>query len=335
MHVLLNCHVLFGQQSVWVHIRVKQPKKGIKTNSMILRGMQQRRKRQIRAECIGAPSHSSDEENFSEKGEEEKQEDRVQTMLLSRLNDVVERGLGEEMLPDSLWIEWLWQSAPMQECSMDLMMNRMHLLGLLVARYRATRQRNSNTTLAHILQQQGQKGGNHNNRLWLFDGPVSRYTLRQLTDSLQNLQIQWNRWALFSVPKMQDAIDALLHRFGVLASGSGSSSMLNSPYDDPGSIEKCSGDESKVVLTRICIRRLVGTFLVLYRHMHCWEAKEVVEEDCEDTDCGVKMHHILAASDDFSRLSMQWDLMPGAMLNYVHDFRGLFNCVSQVLPISQ
>lgn len=311
---------------------------------MIIRGSKHQRSRKRRTHYpehnIGGPinnQHGSDEEDFTEKGEEEKEDDRVQTMLLSRLNDVVveERGgsLGQAMLPDSLWIEWLWQADPMQECSMDLMMNRMHLLGLLVARYRASRQGSNNATLAHILQQ-GQKAGkshNNNNRLWLFDGPVSRYTLRQLTDSLQNLQIQWSHWALFAVPKMQDAVDALFHRFGVLASGTGSSSMLNSPYDDPGSIEKCQGDESKVVLTRICIRRLVGTFLVLYRHMHCWEAKELVEEEEGDTDCGVKMHHILAASDDFSRLSMQWDLMPGAMLNYVHDFRGLFNCVSQVL----
>lgn len=286
----------------------------------------QHRKRRIRKDFIGVPIHSLDDDSdLTEKRVGQKDDDRVQAMLLAKFNDIVEDDTSQEMLPDCIWTKWLWHSDATHECNMDLMLNRMHLLGLLVARYRATRQKNignSNASLPQILQQ-SQKA---NNRLWLFDSPVRRYTLRQLTDSLQNLQIQWNRWALFSVPKMQDAVDTLFHRFGVLASGSGDASM----YDDTGSIEKCPGDSSRVVLTRICIRRLVNTFLVLYRHMHCWDAKEIIEDNCEDTDCGVKMHHILAASDDFSQLSMQWDLMPAAKLNYVHDFRGLFNCVSQV-----
>lgn len=46
-------------------------------------------------------------------------------------------------------------------------------------------------------------------------------------------------------------------------------------------------------------------------------------------DCGIRLHHIVAASDDFSRLSMHWDLMPAAKLNYIHDFSGFFNCISQ------
>jgi len=48
-------------------------------------------------------------------------------------------------------------------------------------------------------------------------------------------------------------------------------------------------------------------------------------------NCGIKLHHILAASDDFNKLSMYWDLMPAAKLNYVHDFRGYFNCILQVV----
>jgi hypothetical protein len=113
----------------------------------------------------------------------------------------------------------------------------------------------------------------------------------------------------------------------------------NSPFDEPGSIEECSssGSAANVQLNRICIRRLVGSFWILYRHMHCWGVKTVVsreeeeDEEEEEADCSIKLHHILAASDDFSKLSMHWDLMPSAKLNYVHDFRGLFNCVSQVL----
>lgn len=100
-------------------------------------------------------------------------------------------------------------------------------------------------------------------------------------------------------------------------------------YDDPGSIEQQQQD-GRVKMNRICIRRLVNTFFVLYRHMHCWKARVEVQQ-LQDVDCGIKLHHILAASDDFSKLSMHWDLMPAAKINYVHDFRGLFNCISQVI----
>jgi hypothetical protein len=41
----------------------------------------------------------------------------------------------DPMLPDSIWDEWLWGTDALQECHMDVMMNRMHLLGLLIARW--------------------------------------------------------------------------------------------------------------------------------------------------------------------------------------------------------
>lgn len=65
--------------------------------------------------------------------------------------------------------------------------------------------------------------------------------------------------------------------------------------------------------------------------MHLWGAKEPVAGDRASGDLGIKIHHIVAASDDFSKMSMHWDLMPAAKLNYIHDFRGYFNCISQVV----
>lgn len=274
-----------------------------------------------------------DEDNEEAKKASESELDEaaaVQKLLLARMNASVEGAQPCQDLPEGIWMEWLWHSDPLQECHMEVMLNRMHLLGLLIARYRASRQRHlgsSNASLAQILACQQQR------LLWLFEGPVSRYTLRQLADTLQNLLLQWNRHSVMdAVPaeRIRGAVDALFHRFGTLASGTGHANAQNSAFDDPASIEKCPDDDKRVMLNRICIRRLLNCFLVLYRHMHCWEAKEQ-PEDVAETDCGIKLHHILAASDDFSRLSMHWDLMPAARLNYVHDFRGLFNCISQVV----
>lgn len=140
-------------------------------------------------------------------------------------------------------------------------------------------------------------------------------------DSLQNLQMQWAKNVVYTLDK--GAVDALMHRFGVLAMGTAS----NSAYDDIGSLE--TGKTN--MLSSLCIRKIVNTFLIMYRHMHCWECKvNVLEEAEEGFDCGIKIHHILASADDFSKLSMHWDLIPSARLTYIHDFRGLYNCVSQV-----
>ena len=100
-------------------------------------------------------------------------------------------------------------------------------------------------------------------------------------------------------------------------------------YDDIGSM-----DAEKKRLSKLCIRKMTNTFLILYRHLHCWTHHQSQANNNQQQiyDCGIKMHHILAASDDFTTLSMHWDLIPSARLNYQHDFRGLYNCVSQVTP---
>jgi hypothetical protein len=55
----------------------------------------------------------------------------------------------------------------------------------------------------------------------LFDGkPVKDFSLRQLRDSVQNLQMQWVPLQVVETmqPQAMEAVDALFHRFGVLAS---------------------------------------------------------------------------------------------------------------------
>lgn len=86
-----------------------------------------------------------------------------------------------------------------------------------------------------------------------------------------------------------------------------------------------------VKLNYICIRRFVRVFFVLYQHMHLWNEREQVSDVDSSFDCGILLPHILAASDDFTTLSMHWDLMQAAKLNYVHDFRSMYNCISQVI----
>ncbi len=58
-------------------------------------------------------------------------------------------------------------------------------------------------------------------RLCLFDStPVHSMTLRQLRDSVQNLQLNWVEMKVAETmqPQITEAVDALFHGFGVLAS---------------------------------------------------------------------------------------------------------------------
>lgn len=286
---------------------------------------------------IGRMSHShscfSDSHDQRTSAESEEQQ---QVTCLAEINRKLEQGLELE-LPDTLWMEWLWQTDPLQECSMDIMLNRMHLLGLIIARYRACMRKQPPHAGSNLLEIFSSSSASANKmmppvskQLCLFDNvAVSSYTLRQLTDSLQNIQMKWFRYCIFMLPSAQEAVDALMHRFGVLANAN---EARENDFDDVGSIEACSTTIHKKRLSKICVRKLTNTFLVLYRHLHCWQAKQSLPSQTrsEIYDCGIKLHHILAGTDDFTKLSMHWDLIPAARLTYVHDFRGLYNCISQV-----
>ena len=64
--------------------------------------------------------------------------------------------------------------------------------------------------------------------------------------------------------RLAEAVDALFHRFGVLASQPWPLSVM----DDQGSIEAATGagaERDLVRLNRACIRRFVNVFLVFHR----------------------------------------------------------------------
>lgn len=90
--------------------------------------------------------------------------------------------------------------------------------------------------------------------------------------------------------------------------------------NDQGSIEDAGGNLFR--MNRICLRRFLNVFLILYRHIQLHDTSIVLDDPV--ADCGLKMHHIVASGDDFSQISMHWDLMPAARLNYMHDFPGEF-----------
>jgi hypothetical protein len=230
--------------------------------------------------------------------------------------------LPEPFLPVNMWNEWLWGYNPTEACSIECLLNRSHLLGLLLARYRAVYQemyRSSENTLSDIL------GPGVDKRLCLIDTEIRSYTLRHLRDTVQNIQLNWVQCDCVNIPTMPEAVNALLHRFGTLASRAGNTQEMN----DQGSIEDT--DKGLLAMNRICIRRFVCTFMIMYRHLHFNKHAEPVPRALDASyDCCIRNHHLTASTDDFSAIAMHWDIMISAKLNYIHDFPGMFNCVSQV-----
>jgi hypothetical protein len=123
--------------------------------------------------------------------------------------------LPEPFLPENMWNEWLWGFDPTEPCHMECLMNRSHLLGLLLARYRAMYQVRYHTCNSTILELLG--ATNDVSRLCLFDTPVNTYSLRHLRDTVQNVQLNWIECSCASMPQMEEVVNALMHRFGVLA----------------------------------------------------------------------------------------------------------------------
>lgn len=109
---------------------------------------------------------------------------------------------------------WMWLSgAPSAECSVSTLLNKTHLVGLLLARHAATCSRGQRDpgSLDEII-------GSQFPLLCLFPHRILSYTLRELRDSLQNIQLHWNTCNAIEIANIEKAIDALFIRFGELAS---------------------------------------------------------------------------------------------------------------------
>jgi hypothetical protein len=95
-------------------------------------------------------------------------------------------------------------------------------------------------------------------------------------------------------------------------------------YDHAGSL---------FVLNRICIRRFVNVFMVMYRHLHLHTAVVLLTPPQKTLSNAslIKLHHVLASADEFNSISMHFDTHLAGRLSYMHDFPGMYNCISQVV----
>jgi hypothetical protein len=127
---------------------------------------------------------------------------------------------GKKELPQTVWHEWLWGTDPEEQYHVDVLLNRNHLLALLVCRYKFLHQ-----TLP-TGPQPGAPKRDDQQRMTIMDTPVHRMSWRELKDTLANILFEWpafldrlrhNIRAKQNLRQVMHLVNECACRFGALA----------------------------------------------------------------------------------------------------------------------
>lgn len=229
-------------------------------------------------------------------------------------------------LPAEALHEWLWGTDPEEPYHTDVLLNRNQLVGLMVCRHKFLQGRQSAGESIYFAAQ---------HRLTIMDKPVQRMSWRELKDTVANILIEWpsflerlrlNIRAKQNLRQVLHVINMCAMRFGELAY----STCDHTVMDDPTESQPHTPQEpDKRTLTPGALRRMVGSLLIMYRHLYLLSMCNRVQP--QSFRAPVTKYHYEASSDAFNLLCMHITLPVAARLNYRHDFPGMYNHVSQVV----
>ena len=119
---------------------------------------------------------------------------------VAALNGLLESGRD---LPEGIWDQWLWHTDAAEPGTPDCLLNKMHLLGLIIARYRAMREP---ALSAHVL---------HIPNMVHTRTRASSLSPRQLKDVMEDLQMHWKQYLEDAAlaDELADCVDACMARF--------------------------------------------------------------------------------------------------------------------------
>lgn len=254
---------------------------------------------------------------------------------MSELSELYHTLEAEKTLPAQTWHEWVWGTDPEEAYHVDVLLNRNQLLGILVCRYKYL----SATPPATPPTQPSGTGAGMcaSARMTIMDTPVHAMTWRELKDTMANILFEWpqfldrlrqNMRAKQNMRQVLHLVNQCACRFGALACISAGSDIMDDPSETQPSTDRAERD--KIALTPGALRRMVGSLLIMYRHLHLLSTCIKVPAD-QGFDPGVSKYHYEASNDAFNLLCMHIALPVAARLNYRHDFPGMYNHVSQVV----
>jgi hypothetical protein len=220
----------------------------------------------------------------------------------------------------NLTTEWIWDTDPNEELTPGSLLNRSHLLGMLVCRQRGAQA--SATPIPKVTETPPP------NFKIVQEQPISM-NLSQLRDTLDNICVQLSNLDSAAQPQMCKIIqyvDACFVRFGMLLNEGGGPEILN----DPLCVESMGADEGALLkINRPCIRRTLNAFLMVFRHLHL--AVVATQVPPVPHNCEIHKHHMEASNDEFDLLCMRMSLPVAAVINYKNDFSGFYSHISQVV----
>lgn len=231
--------------------------------------------------------------------------------------DLLNKELEEEgTLDRGVMVEWLWGSEPEAKFSTEVLLNRNHLLGLLVCRHKSL------STSKRAFEA---------GRLSIMKKPVGEMSMREWKDTVSNLVIEWpvfverleqNPNSKENMAGAKELLEQCAGRFGSLAWGAWDDRVM----DDVSDCEPRKED-GLLVMTKSAMRRGLSALMVLYRHLYLIAVCENLEGEARDVKVN-KFHHE-ASMQDFFTWYMHFQLPVAAKLIYRHDFPGMYNHVSQ------
>ena len=240
-------------------------------------------------------------------------------------------------LPPELWHEWLWGTDPEEPYHMDVLMNRNQLLGLLVCRFKhLTTPPPSSHVMPNPAAPPPPTPAGGKDRMTIMDTPVHQMSWRELKDTVANILFEWPKFldrlqqnlrAKQNLRQVLHLINQCACRFGELACTSAGGDIMDDPSETQPTTDRSHKD--RMSLTPGALRRMVGSLLIMYRHLHL--LSECTKVQPQGFDTGVSKYHYEASNDAFNLLCMHMALPVAARLNYRHDFPGMYNHVSQVV----
>lgn len=229
---------------------------------------------------------------------------------------------------DALWW-WVTEFAVDADVVHEDAYNEAHLVGLFIARalYAC-----ADIACEYTLPVNGVV---HATWRALVPGPFASLTLRQYAMLLQDVQLQFVG-VLYTqrVPadEVLALVCALLARLGFFVSVLEHTDATSRLLDDIELVEESASQ--LVALTAQSARRFVTILhaLCLHLYLHVGHVPLTSDKDADArTAALVQAYHVESSQQDYYRLAMHWDCMPAAKAVYMHDFRGLYNDISQVV----
>jgi hypothetical protein len=232
----------------------------------------------------------------------------------------------------NMWDNWLWYLDAREELNSKCLLNEFHLTGLIICRMSAMQvqvQRDKNSLCGCMYEHMRCDTASVIGCFALDDKQYAHLSMREIKNHVVQTQMHmYDMCRMSSNEKTHQHVAALFTRLGQLLLYSASEEEVM--YDDLDGLQPGPTDTTKSrIFTESTVRWYMNVFYILFRCLHIYRVAKhpIPRSNVPD----LQIFHVEATLDYFYEHTMRWDLPPGAVLCYQHEFVGMFNSISQVV----